>query len=297
MTDPDDIENIMARVRRLELKAKRLVKETFAGDYHSSFKGQGLDFDEFREYQHGDEIRFIDWNVTARLGTPFIRKFREERELSAILAVDISASMDYGSVQFSKREIAAEVAALLAFSARDNGDKVGLLLFAHEPILYLPPAKGTKHILRCIREILATPAERGQANFPVATKVLMKSVRQKSLVFLLSDFVGGEFSKSVATLSQKHELIALQLYDIAERTLPAVGKVTLLDPETGYERVVNTSNSNVRMAFSKLSRRHRESVSKVLKRYNIDSAEIATDEDPFLALHTLFQRRSKRKNS
>lgn len=287
----------MARVRRLELKAKRLVKETFAGDYHSSFKGQGLDFDEFREYQHGDEIRFIDWNVTARLGTPFIRKFREERELSAILAVDISASMDYGSVQFSKREIAAEVAALLAFSARDNGDKVGLLLFAHEPILYLPPAKGTKHILRCIREILATPAERGQANFPVATKVLMKSVRQKSLVFLLSDFVGGEFSKSVATLSQKHELIALQLYDIAERTLPAVGKVTLLDPETGYERVVNTSNSNVRMAFSKLSRRHRESVSKVLKRYNIDSAEIATDEDPFLALHTLFQRRSKRKNS
>lgn len=279
------------------MKAKRLVKETFAGDYHSSFKGQGLDFDEFREYQHGDEIRFIDWNVTARLGTPFIRKFREERELSAILAVDISASMDYGSVQFSKREIAAEVAALLAFSARDNGDKVGLLLFAHEPILYLPPAKGTKHILRCIREILATPAERGQANFPVATKVLMKSVRQKSLVFLLSDFVGGEFSKSVATLSQKHELIALQLYDIAERTLPAVGKVTLLDPETGYERVVNTSNSNVRMAFSKLSRRHRESVSKVLKRYNIDSAEIATNEDPFLALHTLFQRRSKRKNS
>lgn len=297
MTDPDDIENIMTRVRRLELKAKRLVKETFAGDYHSSFKGQGLDFDEFREYQHGDEIRFIDWNVTARLGTPFIRKFREERELSAILAVDISASMDYGSRRLSKREMAAEVAALLAFSARDNGDKVGLLLFAHEPILYLPPAKGTKHILRCIREILATPAERGQANFPLATKVLMKSVRQKSLIFLLSDFIGGEFSKSLATLSQKHELVALQIYDPAERELPTVGKVTLVDPETGYERVVNTSNSNVRMAFSKLSRRHRESVAKVLQRYNIDSADIGNHRDPFLALHTLFQRRSKRKNS
>lgn len=287
----------MTRVRRLELKAKRLVKETFAGDYHSSFKGQGLDFDEFREYQHGDEIRFIDWNVTARLGTPFIRKFREERELSAILAVDISASMDYGSRRLSKREMAAEVAALLAFSARDNGDKVGLLLFAHEPILYLPPAKGTKHILRCIREILATPAERGQANFPLATKVLMKSVRQKSLIFLLSDFIGGEFSKSLATLSQKHELVALQIYDPAERELPTVGKVTLVDPETGYERVVNTSNSNVRMAFSKLSRRHRESVAKVLQRYNIDSADIGNHRDPFLALHTLFQRRSKRKNS
>lgn len=297
MTDPDDIENIMTRVRRLELKAKRLVKETFAGDYHSSFKGQGLDFDEFREYQHGDEIRFIDWNVTARLGTPFIRKFREERELSAVLAVDISASMDYGSRRLSKREMAAEVAALLAFSARDNGDKVGLLLFAHEPILYLPPAKGTKHILRCIREILATPAERGQANFPLATKVLMKSVRQKSLIFLLSDFIGGEFSKSLAILSQKHELVALQIYDPAERELPTVGKVTLVDPETGYERVVNTSNSNVRMAFSKLSRRHRESVAKVLQRYNIDSADIGNHRDPFLALHTLFQRRSKRKNS
>jgi uncharacterized protein (DUF58 family) len=287
----------MARVRRLELRAKRLVKETFAGDYHSSFKGQGLDFDEFREYQHGDEIRFIDWNVTARLGTPFIRKFREERELSAILAVDLSASMDYGSVRLSKRELAAEVAALLAFSARDNGDKVGLLLFAKEPVLYIPPAKGTKHILRCIREILATPATRGQANFPSATKVLMQSVRQKSLVFLLSDFIGSDFTKSLATLSQRHELVALRLFDPAEQELPSVGKVTILDPETGYERVVNTSNSNVRMAFSKLNRRHRESIEKAFRRYNIDSASLASDKDPFLALHGLFQRRSKRKNS
>ncbi|MGJ8723078.1 MAG: DUF58 domain-containing protein [Roseibacillus sp.] len=297
MSEPDEIEEIMARVRRLELRAKRLVKETFAGDYHSSFKGQGLDFDEFREYQHGDEIRFIDWNVTARLGTPFIRKFREERELSAIIAVDISASMDYGSVRLSKRELAAEVAALIAFSARDNGDKVGLLLFADEPLLYLPPAKGTKHILRCIREILATPAPTGAVNFPLATKVMMQAVRQKSLVFLLSDFIGADFSKSIATLSQKHDLVALRIFDPVERELPSVGNVTLIDPESGYERVVNTSNSNVRMGFSKLTRRHREGVLKIFKRYNIDFTSLATNEDPFKAMHGLFQRRAKRKNS
>ncbi|GHC59243.1 DUF58 domain-containing protein [Roseibacillus persicicus] len=297
MTEPDDIEEIMARVRRLELRAKRLVKETFAGDYHSSFKGQGLDFDEFREYQHGDEIRFIDWNVTARLGTPFIRKFREERELSAVIAVDISASMDYGSVRLSKRELAAEITALIAFSARDNGDKVGLLLFANEPVLYLPPAKGTKHILRCIREILATPAPAGAVNFPLATKVMMKAIRQKSLVFLVSDFIGADFSKSIATLSQKHDLVALRIFDPVERELPSVGKVTLIDPETGFERVVNTSNSNVRMGFAKLTRRHREGVLKIFKRYDIDFASLATDEDPFKAMHGLFQRRSKRKNA
>lgn len=287
----------MARVRRLELRAKRLVKESFAGDYHSSFKGQGLDFDEFREYQHGDEIRFIDWNVTARIGSPFIRKFREERELSAVIAVDISASMDFGSVNFSKREMAAEIAALIAFSARDNGDKVGLLLFADEPVLYLPPAKGTKHILRCIREILATKAPQGAVNFPAATKVMMKAIRQKSLIFLLSDFIGIDNSKSMATLSQKHDLVALRIFDPVERELPAVGKVTLIDPETGYERVVNTSNSNVRMGYTKLSRRHREGIEKIFKRYNIDHAAIATNEDPFKVMHTLFQQRAKRKSS
>ncbi len=297
MTDPDEIEEIMAHVRRLELRAKRLAKETFAGDYHSSFKGQGLDFDEFREYQHGDEIRFIDWNVTARLGTPFIRKFREERELSTILAIDISASMDFGSKKLSKRELAAEVAALLAFSANDNGDKVGLLLFANEPVLYLPPAKGTQHILRCIREILITPSPVGQVNFPATTKHMMQAVRQKSLVFLLSDFIGADFSKSIATLSRKHDLVALRLFDPTERELPAVGKVTLMDPETGYERVVNTSNSNVRMGFAKLSRQQREGVIQTFKRYNVDYTSLATDEDSFLKLHRLFMQRAKRKHS
>ncbi|MEM9235688.1 MAG: DUF58 domain-containing protein, partial [Verrucomicrobiota bacterium] len=164
MSQPTDqeIEEVMARVRKLELKARRLVRESFAGEYQSSFRGQGLDFDDFREYQHGDEIRFIDWNVTARMDAPYIRKFREERELAVILAVDVSGSADFGSVHFSKREAAAEAAAILGFSAVGNGDKVGLLLFANEPLLFVPPAKGTRHLLRIVREILiARPAVQG----------------------------------------------------------------------------------------------------------------------------------------
>jgi uncharacterized protein (DUF58 family) len=152
MTEEEHIDEVMRRVRKLELKARRLVRESFAGEYQSSFRGQGLDFDDFREYQHGDEIRFIDWNVTARMGTPFIRKFREERELSVILAVDISGSSDYGSIHFSKRESAAEAAAILGFSAIGNGDKVGLLVFADEPVLFVPAAKGSRHLLRLVRE-------------------------------------------------------------------------------------------------------------------------------------------------
>ena len=155
MLSDEQIEETMRRVRKLELKARRLVRESFSGEYQSSFKGQGLDFDDFREYQHGDEVRFIDWNVTARMNQPFIRKFREERELSVVLAVDVSGSTAYGSVSLSKRELAAEAAAILGFSALHNGDKVGVLVFAEEPLLYVPPAKGTRHLLRIVREILA----------------------------------------------------------------------------------------------------------------------------------------------
>ena len=184
MLDPAAIEETMRRVRRLEIRAKRLVKESFAGEYHSSFKGQGLDFDEFREYQHGDEIRFIDWNVTARMGAPYIRTFREERELSVVLAVDVSGSTVFGSSHLSKRELAAEVAAVLGFSARDNGDKVGLLLFAAEPLLYLPPSKGSRRILRSVREILAASPEQPQTNLPAACHFLTHTLRRRALVFI-----------------------------------------------------------------------------------------------------------------
>lgn len=290
------IEEVMQRVRRLEIRAKRLVSESFGGEYHSSFKGQGLDFDEFREYQHGDEIRQIDWNVTARMGTPFIRKFREERELSVILAVDVSASTLYGSRVRSKREIAAEIAAVLAFSARDNGDKVGLLLFANEPLLYLPPAKGSKQILRSVREILTAKPSAPGTNVPAVCDFLLHTVRRRALVFLLSDFLDTDLRKPLGTLSRKHETIALRLFDPAEERLPDVGRVILRDNEHGYERIVNTSNENVRMAHSKLSRRHREGVRTIFKRYGIDHAELSTTKDYLPALHRLLKRHALRKN-
>ncbi len=295
MLDPATIEENMKRVRRLEIRAKRLVRESFAGEYHSSFKGQGLDFDEFREYQHGDEIRFIDWNVTARMGSPYIRTFREERELTVILAVDVSGSTVYGSSYFSKRELAAEVAAVLGFSARDNGDKVGLLLFANEPLLFLPPVKGSRQVLRSVREILTASPERPQTNLPAACTFLTNSLSRRALVFLISDFLDTDVGKTLGTLARKHETIALQLSDPLEKSIADVGKVVFRDRETGRRSIVNTHNSNVRMAYRKLTRRHREGLRKQFKRFGIDNATLSTTSDYLPALHRLLKRHALRK--
>lgn len=284
----------MRKVHHLEIKAKRLSRESFSGEYHASFKGQGLDFEDFREYQHGDEIRFIDWNVTARMNAPFIRTFREERELNVLIAVDISGSFDYGSVHFSKREIAAEIAAVLAFSARHNGDKVGLLLFASESVLYLPPAKGSKHTLRMIREILATSPQDKKTNLSGACDFINRTLKRKSLVFFLSDFVDNDFHKKLGALSQKHETIAVRIFDPVEEKLPNVGKVTLTDPETGEQSTVNTANPNVRMAYEKLTERRLEALQKTFTKYKIDHVNAATDADYLPLLHQLFKTRSSR---
>ena len=296
MLDAATIEETMKRVRRLEIRAKRLVKETFAGEYHSSFKGQGLDFDEFREYRHGDEIRFIDWNVTARMGAPYIRTFREERELAVILAVDVSGSTVFGSSYLSKRELAAELAAVLGFSARDNGDKIGLLLFANEPLLFLPPAKGTKQILRSVREILTADPDCPQTNLPAVCNFLTNSVRRRALVFLITDFLDTDIGKSLGTLASKHETIALHLSDPLEKSISNVGKVIFRDRESGHRSVVNTANSNVRMAYRKLSRRHREGLRRQFKRFGIDHASLSTTSDYLPALRRLLKRDALRKS-
>ena len=289
------IEETMARVRKVELKARRLVRESFSGEYQSSFRGQGLDFDDFREYQHGDEIRFIDWNVTARMGTPFIRKFREERELSAVLAVDVSGSTQFGSRRLSKREVAAEAAAILGFSALENGDKIGLLLFADKPVLFIPPAKGTRHLLRIVREILAASPEHIGTSIEAASRFLLLTLRRRGLVFLLSDFFADPLDRPLGTLARRHELIALRLSDPVEKKIPAVGRVVLQDAENLLETLVNTSNSNVRMAYEKLMRRQREGVERILRKHGIDHAELPTDGDPLRALHRLFRKRSRRQ--
>ncbi len=295
MDEEESIEEIMRRVRRVEIRARRLAQDVFSGDYASSVRGQGLDFDEFREYQPGDEIRFIDWNVTARMEAPYIRKFREERELSVILAVDISGSTDYGSDFLSKRERAAELAALLGFSARYNGDKVGLLLFAKEPVLYLPPAKGGRSVLRAVREILTVKPADPNTAISEAAKFLLQTLKRKGLIFMISDFVDWGFEKSLGSLARQHDLIALPLLDPLEKKLPNVGKVYLRDPETGQEILVNTSNSNTRMGMEKLSRRYREGLDSFFNKHGIDSAYISTQHDYLSDLHRLFQRRALRR--
>lgn len=295
MTHEEHIEEVMSRVRRLELKARRLVKETFAGEYQSSFRGQGLDFDDFREYAHGDEIRFIDWNVTARMGTPYIRKFREERELAVVLAVDVSGSADFGSVHFSKREAAAEAAAILGFSAVGNGDKVGLLLFAKDAYFYVPPAKGTRHVLRIVRDILMTEPPQQGTSITAACDFLIRTLRRKAFIFMISDFFDDPIDKPLAKLSRKHETIALQINDPLESTLPKAGKVVFTDPETGWEAQINTNNANLRMGYEKLMRRQVEGVKAVCKKNGIDHAQISTDRDRLGDLHRLLKRRARKR--
>jgi uncharacterized protein (DUF58 family) len=290
------IEEMMGRVRKLELKARRLVKESFSGEYLSSFRGQGLDFDDFREYQHGDEVRFIDWNVTARMNAPFVRKFREEREMSVVIAVDVSGSADYGSVFLSKREIAAEAAAVLGFSALHNGDKVGLLIFADVPLLYIPPEKGSRHLLRMIREILVIKPQRPGTSVAEACDFLVRTLRRKSLVFLISDFFSDSLDKPLGKLAKKHETLALRVLDPVENKLPKAGRVVMIDPETGFQTRVNTGNANLRMAYSKLMSRQTEGVKGIFKKYGIDSADLTTQGDPLAALH-LFLKKHSRKRS
>jgi len=295
MLTDEQIDEMMARVRKLELKARRLVRESFAGEYLSSFRGQGLDFDDFREYQHGDEVRFIDWNVTARLNTPFVRKFREERELSVILAVDVSGSADYGSVTLSKREVAAETAAVLGFSALNNGDKVGLLLFAAEPVLFVPPEKGSRHLLRMIREILVAKPGHPGTSVSAACDFLIRSPLRKSLVFMISDFYSDPLDKPLGKLARKHETVALRVSDPLESKLPKAGKVIMIDPETGFETRVNTNNPNLRMAYQKLMSRQHEGAARIFRKHGIDFADLATHGDTLAELHRLLKRRSRRR--
>ena len=292
---PESIEDIMHRVRLLEIKARRLAREVFSGEYQSSFKGSGLDFEDYREYQHGDETRFIDWNVTARKDSPYIRTFREERELAVIIAVDVSGSSLYGSDRLSKRELAAELAAVVAFSANMNGDRVGLLLFANEPILYLPPAKGTRHTLRMIREILAAEPDDPRTNIPAACDYLLHTIKRKCLLFMISDFMAHNLKKPLGPVANKHDTIALRITDPLEETLPKVGNVMLSDPETGWQIMVNTNNKSLRMNFRKLTARHNEAITKLFKQLGVDHVKLSTTKDYLPPMHKLFKTRTRHR--
>src|SRR3954452_18763259 len=241
---------ILKKIRALEIKTRGLVETAFAGDYHSVFKGRGMNFEDVREYQPGDEIRAIDWNVTARMGSAFVKKFTEERALTVMLVVDGSASGNFGSTTQSKRELACEVRCLLSFSAIRNNDKVGLLLFTDRVELFIPPKKGRSHTFRIIREILFfAPAGRGTAP-ALALDYLNKVVTRRAVVFFVSDFQAGDFSRELAVSGRRHDFIAIHVQDEREMTLPNIGIITLEDAETGEQIEINTSDRATRMHFA-----------------------------------------------
>jgi uncharacterized protein (DUF58 family) len=270
------------------------VQTIFAGDYHSVFKGRGMNFEDVREYQPGDEIRAIDWNVTARMGTAFIKKFTEERELTVVLVVDVSASGNFGSVSQSKRELAAEVACVLAFSAIRNNDKVGLLLFSDRVELFIPPKKGRSHTLRIIREILFfEPAGRGTAP-ALALDYLNNVVTRRAVVFFISDFQTSDFSRELSVSGRRHDFIALHIQDQREEALPNIGIITLEDAETGEQIEINTGDRTTRARFSALAETQRAELNRTLRRNHIDAISLRTGENYLPALRSFFKARERR---
>lgn len=289
---------ILKRVRRIELITRGLVKESLGGAYHSRFKGQGIEFDDFREYQPGDDIRFIDWNVTARMDEPFIRKYIEEREMSVLLLVDVSRSGDYGSGEDSKRERAAEIAAVFAFSALQNQDKVGLVMFTNEVEFYLPVRKGSAQALRIVREILNyQPRHRGTAIDP-ALDLAVNRLPHRALVFLISDFMTQapmtHWEKSLRAAASKHDVVAVQVLDPREMELPNVGRVCLEDPETMEQITINTSLPHVRAAYANRVQKMHEELRLTLRRNKVECVPIQTDTDYLPALRAYFRSRKRR---
>ena len=294
----DSARDILKKIQRLELKTRGLVAATFSGQYRSVFKGRGMNFEEVREYQPGDEVRSIDWNVTAKYsevhGAAYVKKFTEERELTVMLVVDVSASGDFGSVHLSKRELAAEVACLFAFSAIRNNDKVGLILFSDHVELFIPPKKGRVHTLRLIREILYFEPK-GRGTQPAeALDYLNQVLHRRSVVFLISDFQAPDFSRQLAVTSRRHDLIAIPIVDPREEELPDVGRLTLEDAETGEQIEINTSDRATRLGYLKAVDQRTAERLRDFRRKRIDAISLKTDQDYLPALRAFFRTRERR---
>ena len=291
----DKTRDIMQKVRRIEMQARRLAEATFAGEYRSGFRGQGLDFDDFREYMPGDEPRFIDWKVTARTGTPYVRKFHEEREQALLLAVDTSGSMHYAGSRSAdtKLEYSARVAAVLAYSAALNGDKMGLLLFGRKPHFYLPPAKGVQQCLRIVREILNAPVGGEDEEVSAVVDEVLRTQRKKTLLVMLSDFLFAPDKQAIGKLNFRHELIPLRVNDPIELGLPAVGSVLVQDPESGRQVQVNLSDPAIIHSHSQVLSAHYADWDKLFNQLGVDHPALLTDTDFMPVLRRLFKRRSR----
>lgn len=290
----NDTREILRKIRRLELRTRRLVASSFAGQYHSVFKGRGMNFEEVRPYSPGDEIRAIDWNVTARTGEPYIKKFTEEREMTVMVVLDVSASGNFGSVRESKRELAAEVAAVLAFSAIHNNDKVGLLLFSDQVELFIPPKKGRLHILRLIREMIYFEPKGRGTDLGGALEYLNKVVSRRAVLFLISDFLAKDFTRPLTVSAKRHDLVALTVVDPVEEILPDVGVILLEDPETGEQIEVNTSRRDVARSYADLAAQRARERQRLFGSRGIDTVEIRTDADYLPVLRSFFDRRGRR---
>ena len=291
MNDPKEI---LRKIRRLELRTRRLVESSFAGQYQSVFKGRGMNFEDVRPYTPGDEIRSIDWNVTARTGEPYIKKFTEEREMTVMILLDVSASGNFGSVEESKREMAAEIAAILAFSAIHNNDKVGLLLFSDRVELFIPPKKGRHHILRLIREMLYFEPAGSGTDLSGALEYLNKVVTRRSLLFVVSDFLAPDFSRPLTVTAKRHDTVALRVVDPAEESLPDVGVVLLEDPETGEQIEVDTSRKSISRSYAKHAEDRLRDLGRLFGARGIDLLELHTDRDYLPVLRGFFERRGRR---
>ena len=290
----NDTRDILRKIRRLELRTRRLVESSFAGQYQSVFKGRGMNFEEVRPYTPGDEIRAIDWNVTARTGEPYIKKFTEEREMTVMIMLDVSASGNFGSVRESKRELAAEVSAILAFSAIHNTDKVGLLLFSDRVELFIPPKKGRLHILRLIREMLYFEPQGRGTDIAGALDYLNKVVTRRAFLFLISDFLAADFSLPLTISARRHDMVAMTVLDPAEEVLPDVGVILLEDPETGEQIEVDTSRKTIAKGYAELSEKRFRALGTIFGSRAVDTLVLRTDADYLPVLRAFFDRRGRR---
>jgi uncharacterized protein (DUF58 family) len=285
---------ILKKVRRIEITTRRQVNDVFAGEYHSVFKGRGMDFSEVREYQFGDDIRAIDWNVTARYGHPFVKVFEEERELTVMLLVDASRSGDFGTTDRMKGEIAAELCALLAFSATKNNDKVGLLIFTDRVEKFIAPRKGKSHALRVLRELLYFKPEDRKTDIAAALEYLSRIIRRRSVVFLVSDFLSTDYQKALRIANKRHDIVAVHIVDPREREMPSVGYLELEDAETGERLLVNTGDPELRRLYSQKSGDAMTQRDQLFKSMGLDSIVIDTSESYLEPLVRFFRARAKR---
>jgi len=285
---------VIRQIRRLQLRARRAVEDLLGGEYHSVFKGTGIAFEEVRAYQPGDDIRTIDWNVTARMGHPFIKRFVEERELTVMLMVDCSGSNQFGTRVQLKREIAAELAAILAFSAIANNDRVGLIAFTDRVEKFVPPRKGTRHVLRLIRDVLFFQPEGRGTCLREALDFLNRVLVRRAIVFLLSDFLDRNYEQALKRTGKRHDLVAVPIRDPGEAELPAVGLLELEDAETGRQVVVDTARAEVRAAFGRQARQRREQLIQLTRSAGVDTIEVSTDGGHLDALVRFFKLRERR---